>query len=451
MGAVTPLAMGAAASWEAALAGACGIRALHVDDLQNPWDAWDLPSAMASIRSRVVGCVDQDALAASPFYGPPSRVAPPFVRYALAAAIEAAHEARLLRGPLGGAAAADDAGSDSGQRVALTDGAAELAERGRIGVLIGAGMSSSAEMGAAGALIAAGRARRLGPYFVPRVLPNMAAGVVSMLLGLRGPIASPSTACATGAHAIGDAFRIVARGEADMMIAGGTDACIDPLSFAGFSAMRALSVARNDDPARASRPFDRARDGFVMAEGAGAVVLESLESARGRGAPVLAEVLGYGTSADAFAVARGRDDGGGAQAAMAAALRDAGRGAEGVAYLNAHATSTVVGDESELRAIAGLFGDHARSGGLLVSSTKGATGHLLGAAGAVEAIFAAKAATSGVAPPTLNLLDPDPAGGVAGLIGARTAFPRGPGVTVSNSFGFGGANVSLVFAPAPAS
>jgi 3-oxoacyl-[acyl-carrier-protein] synthase II len=280
----------------------------------------------------------------------------------------------------------------------------------------------------------------MSPFFAPMMIPNMAAAQVSLELGVKGPLSAVCTACAAGANAIGDAFEIVRRGAAEAMLAGGTEAPINETGVAAFSVMRALST-RNETPQEASRPFDAGRDGFVLGEGAGILVLEELEHARARGARIHAEIVGYGMSSEAFHVTL-PDETGEAQArAMAAALKEAGLTPDDVDYVNAHGTSTPAGDIAETRAMKLAFG--ARAMQVPVSSTKSMTGHLLGAAGAIEALFCVRAITDGVVPPTINLTDPDPAcdldyvPNAARVVAVRTAM--------SNSFGFGGHDVSLVF------
>jgi 3-oxoacyl-[acyl-carrier-protein] synthase II len=268
----------------------------------------------------------------------------------------------------------------------------------------------------------------------------MASGYLSIRYGLRGPNLCHVSACATGAHSVGESLRMIERGDADVVVAGGSEAPLVPLAVAGFAAMRALSV-RNDEPARASRPFDESRDGFVMGEGAGVLVLEALDHARARGARIHAEVRGYAATSDAAYLASPADDGSGARRCMERALGDAGVAPHEVGYLNAHATGTPAGDEAEARAIRSVFGDHVDR--LPVSSTKSATGHLLGAAGAVEAIFSVRALETGWLPPTINLERPDPACALDHV----AHKPREADVrfAISNSFGFGGTNATLVF------
>jgi len=283
-------------------------------------------------------------------------------------------------------------------------------------------------------------AQRLSPFTVPSFLVNLAAGHVSIRHGLKGPLGAPVTACAASVQAVGDGLRLIRAGEADVALCGGTEAAIDRVSLGAFAAAKALSTGYNDRPHGASRPFDVGRDGFVMGEGAGALVLESLDHALARGAVPLAEVAGYGTSADAFHITAGPEDGDGARRSMAQALAMAGIAPARVQYLNAHATSTFVGDRGELAAIRRLFGT---DGGVAVSSTKSATGHLLGAAGAVAAIFTVLALRDQVAPATLNLVEPDPLAEGIDLV-ARGARAMAMEHALVNGFGFGGVNASLL-------
>ena len=311
----------------------------------------------------------------------------------------------------------------------------------RMGVAVGTGIgSSTVEVRRAHEVLLSKRgARGLTPFFVPRMLPNLAAGNVSMRHGLQGPNHAVSTACATGAHAIGDAARFVAWGDADVMVAGATEACIDEIALQGFARMRALSTTFTAEPERASRPFDADRDGFVMGEGAGVVIVEELEHALARGAKIYCEVAGYGLSGDAANLTAPAQDGRGAIAAMRAALR--GTDPPDVGYVNAHATSTPLGDAIENRAIEEVMG--VRPDDMVVSSTKGAVGHLLGAAGAVEAIFTILALRDGVAPPTANLDALDASFRQNYAQGGPAAFDAPCALT--NSFGFGGTNASLLF------
>src|ERR1700709_2272701 len=282
--------------------------------------------------------------------------------------------------------------------------------------------------------------RRLSPFTVPSFLVNLAAGHISISYGYKGPIGAPVTACAASVQAIGDAARMIRAGEADVAICGGAEACIDLVSLGGFASARALSTHFNDTPTRASRPFDRDRDGFVMGEGAGILVIEELQHALDRGARPIAEIIGYGTTADAYHVTSGPEDGEGAARAMQLALRQAGLAPSDVQHLNAHSTSTPVGDRGELAAIKAVFGTDGR---IAVSATKSATGHLLGAAGGLEAIFTVLALRDQIAPPTLNLENPDRlAEGIDLIRGEARRMP----IThaISNGFGFGGVNASIV-------
>jgi len=312
------------------------------------------------------------------------------------------------------------------------------------GVLIGSGIGGIEGIAEAATILREKGPRRISPFFIPGRLINLASGYVSIEHGLKGPNHSVVTACSTGAHAIGDAARLVALGDADVMVAGGTESPISRISVAGFSACRALSTHYNDTPERASRPYDRDRDGFVMGEGSGVVVLEEYEHAKARGAKIYAEVVGYGLSGDAFHITSPSEDGDGAYRCMRAALKRAGLQAIDVDYVNAHGTSTPLGDEIELGAVERLIGNAAA--GLTMSSTKSATGHLLGAAGAIEAIFSILAMRDGKIPPTLNLDNPSVETAID--LAPKVAKQKRVDVALSNSFGFGGTNASLVFARA---
>lgn len=308
------------------------------------------------------------------------------------------------------------------------------------GVLIGSGIGGVGGIYDASITLHERGPRRVSPFFIPGRLINLASGYVSIANGLKGPNHSVVTACSTGAHAIGDAARLIALGDAEVMIAGGTESPVNRLALAGFSACRALSTSFNDTPERASRPYDRDRDGFVMGEGAGVVVLEERNHAIARGARIYAEVVGYGLSGDAYHITSPAEDGDGAFRCMQAALKRAGLSPADIDYINAHGTSTPVGDEIELRAVERLLGDNAR--GTLMSSTKSSIGHLLGAAGAVEAIFGVLAIRDQIAPATLNLDNPS----VETDIDLVPHEPRKAviGAVLSNSFGFGGTNASLI-------
>jgi len=314
-------------------------------------------------------------------------------------------------------------------------------DRCATGVMIGSGIGGLGTIADAAVLVSQGKARRISPFFIPSALINLASGHLSIKYGFKGPNHSAVTACATGVHAIGDASRLIMWGDADVMVAGGAEAAVCELGIAGFCASRALSTGFNDRPREASRPWDKDRDGFVMGEGAGVVVLEELEHAKKRGAKIYGEVVGYGMSGDAYhitAPAKGHD---GAYRSMRAAMKNGGIAPSEIRYVNAHGTSTPLGDDLELEAVERLFGNDAK--GLAMSSTKSATGHLLGAAGAVEAIFSILAIRDRVAPPTLNLDNPSRESLIDRV--ANTAQERDIRVALSNSFGFGGTNASVIF------
>ena len=411
LGMVSPLGVGTERCWAALLAGRSGVRRIE------HFDVSDLPAKIAGQVPRGAADGQYD----------PNRYIPPkeqrrmddFMHFALAAAAEAVADAEWL---------------DPGD-----------AERERTGVLIGSGIGGIRSIAETAVKLHEEGPRRISPYFIPGSLVNEASGVVSIRYGFRGPNHAVVTACATGAHALGDAARLIALGDADVMLAGGTEAATCRLTVAGFAIMRALSTGYNERPTEASRPWDRDRDGFVLGEGAGIVVLEELEHARGRGAKIYGELLGYGLSGDAHHVSSPDPTGDGPRRAMAAALGRAALDPSSIDYINAHATSTPVGDPVELAAVRRLFGDHARK--LCMSSTKSATGHLLGAAGAVEAIFTILSLRDAIVPPTLNLQNPDE--GVEIDLVPREAKRRTLSYALSNSFGFGGTNAALVFGRAP--
>jgi 3-oxoacyl-[acyl-carrier-protein] synthase II len=313
-------------------------------------------------------------------------------------------------------------------------------EKNVSGTMIGSGIGGLQTIYETSILVHEGKAKRVSPFFIPAALINLVSGQVSIKYGLKGPNHSAVTACATGVHAIGDAARLIGWGDADVMVAGGAEAAVCPLGIAGFCASRALSTGFNDRPAEASRPWDKNRDGFVMGEGAGVLVLEEYEHARARGAKFYAEIAGYGMSGDAFHITAPAERHDGAFRAMKAAFKSSGLSPAEVQYVNAHGTSTMA-DDLELEAVETLFGDAAK--GLAMSSTKSATGHLLGAAGAIEAIFSILAIRDGVAPPTLNLHEPSRASVIDRV--ALTAQERRVDVVLSNSFGFGGTNASILF------
>ncbi len=312
------------------------------------------------------------------------------------------------------------------------------------GVMIGSGIGGLNTISEAALLIAQGKARRISPFFIPSALINLASGHLSIKYGFKGPNHSAVTACATGVHAIGDASRLIMLGDADVMVAGGTEAAVCELGIAGFCASRALSTGFNDNPMAGSRPWDKDRDGFVMGEGAGVLVLEELEHAKKRGAKIYAEVTGYGMSGDAYHITAPAEGHDGAFRSMRAAMKNGGINPSDIQYVNAHGTSTPLGDDLELEAVERLFGDAAS--GLAMSSTKSAIGHLLGAAGAVESIFSILAIRDGVVPPTLNLDSPSRESVIDRV--AKTAQERKVRVALSNSFGFGGTNASVIFSAA---
>ncbi|MDQ7006237.1 MAG: beta-ketoacyl-ACP synthase II [Acidobacteriota bacterium] len=339
-------------------------------------------------------------------------------------------------------------------QMALDDAGIDLekVDRRRFGVIIGSGIGGIPLVEQQHGVLLERGPRRLSPFLIPGMIINMASGVVSMRFGLKGPNSATVTACATGNHALGDALRMIQHGDADWILAGGTEAAVSPLSVGGFCAMKALST-RNDEPERASRPFDGDRDGFVMAEGCGLLLLESEESARRRDAKVYAEVAGFGATGDAFHMSAPPEDGDGMVRVMRAALADAGMSPADIDYVNAHGTSTPTGDVIEARAVRRVFGGHADR--LVISSTKSATGHLLGAAGGLESVVSCLAIDRGICPPTINLdnLDPrisseegeDPIALKPERFAPGRPVEREVGAALSNSFGFGGTNATLVF------
>jgi 3-oxoacyl-[acyl-carrier-protein] synthase II len=318
-------------------------------------------------------------------------------------------------------------------------------DRCATGVMIGSGIGGLETIFDAALTVHSGKARRLSPFFIPSALVNLASGNLSIKYGFKGPNHAVVTACATGVHAIGDAARLIMWGDADVMVAGGAEATVCEIGIAGFCASRALSTGFNDRPAAASRPWDKDRDGFVMGEGAGVVVLEDYEHALKRGAKIYAEIAGYGMSGDAYHITAPAEHHDGAFRSMRAAMKNGGIRPEEIQYVNAHGTSTPLGDDLELEAVERLFGDAAR--GLAMSSTKSATGHLLGAAGAIEAIFSILAIRDSVAPPTLNLDEPSRDSVIDRV--AHQAQERKIHLALSNSFGFGGTNASVIFRAAP--
>ncbi|WP_255556277.1 beta-ketoacyl-ACP synthase II [Methylococcus sp. ANG] len=408
MGMVSPLGCGVEQVWSRLIAGHSGLRALPEE-------------LVADVPAKVGGVV-------------PIRVEDPAAGFDADQVASPKDQRKMDRFILFALAAAEEAIAQSGWKPT------DARSRERTATVIASGIGGFPAITQAVRTTDRRGVQRLSPFTIPSFLVNMAAGHVSIRYGYQGPIGAPVTACAAGVQAIGDAARLIREGEADVAVCGGTEACIDRVSLGGFAAARALSSRFNDEPERASRPFDGARDGFVMGEGAGLLVIEALEHAQARGALPLAELVGYGTSADAYHLTSGPEDGAGARRAMQAALRQAGLIPADIRHLNAHATSTPVGDRCELEAIKSLFG---RNPSVAVSSTKSATGHLLGAAGGVEAIFTVLALRDQIVPATLNLEHPDPAGeGVDIVSGA--ARPLALEHAMSNGFGFGGVNASIV-------
>jgi len=311
----------------------------------------------------------------------------------------------------------------------------------RVGVLVGAGLGGLPSIERYHTLLNEGGPKKISPFFIPMLIINLAPGHISIRYGAKGPNLSSVSACATGTHSIGDAFHMIARGDADAMIAGGTESTVTPLGIGGFAAMKALSDSHNDSPEKASRPFDKNRDGFILAEGAGIVIMEEYESARKRGAKIYAEVVGYGLTGDAYHMTAPAAGGEGAARCMKMALKNAGVSPEQVTYINAHGTSTPFNDLNESLAIKSVFGDHCAK--LMVSSTKSMTGHLLGAAGGVEAVFTCMAMDKSVVPPTINYETPDPECDLDYV--PNTARDAKIEYAMSNSLGFGGTNATLLF------
>jgi 3-oxoacyl-[acyl-carrier-protein] synthase II len=408
MGIACPLGLGVANVWKRLVEGESGIRAIQSFSVD------DLPAKIAGqipLGPKAEGKLDIGEWIPVKDHRKMDR----FIQYALVAASEAVE--------------------DSGWQPESD------ADHCATGVMIGSGIGGLETIYEASILVHEGRVRRLSPFFIPSALINLASGHVSIKFGFKGPNHSVVTACATGVHALGDASRLIGLGDADVMVAGGTEAAVNPLGIGGFCASRALSTGFNDTPTKASRPWDRDRDGFVMGEGAGVVVLEEYEHAKQRGAKIYAEVCGYGMSGDAYHITAPAEGHEGAFRAMSAALRNGRIAPDQIQYVNAHGTSTPLGDDLELEAVERLFGDAAK--GVAMSSTKSATGHLLGAAGAIEAIFSVLAVRDNVAPPTLNLDNPSRESVIDRV--AHTAQERRIEVALSNSFGFGGTNASILF------
>jgi 3-oxoacyl-[acyl-carrier-protein] synthase II len=418
IGLVTPLGCGREVVWERLLAGQSGLGSIE------HFETEDLACRVAGLVPRKDGRGGGRAGEAGVF--DPDTV------------MSARDQRRVDDFILYGIAAADEAIADSGWVPKSEE------DKYRAGVMIGSGIGGLETTYEASVLLHEKGPRRLSPFIIPGMLINLASGQVSIKHGLKGPNHAVVTACSTGAHAIGDAARLVSRGDADVMVAGGAEATVCRLGVAAFIACKALSTGFNDTPERASRPYDKDRDGFVMGEGAGVVVLEEYEHAKARGATIYAEVKGYGLSGDAYHITAPAEDGDGGFRSMSAALKDAGLTPADIDYVNAHGTSTPLGDEIELRAVERLFGDAAC--GTVMSSTKSAIGHLLGAAGAVEAIFSILAIRDGKCPPTLNL--DNPSVDTALDLAARETVTRPVKAALSNSFGFGGTNASVVFVAA---
>ena len=409
MGALSPLGANVSSSWARLKAGRSGIRRLP-DEVVG-----DLPAKVGG----VVPSIDEDAEAGFD----PDRVLPPkdqrkvdrFILFALAAVDEALAQARWK--PI------------------------SEEDRLRTATVIASGIGGFPAITDAVRTVDQKGPRRLSPFTIPSFLVNLAAGQVSIRHGFKGPIGAPVTACAAGVQAIGDAARLIRANEVDIAVCGGTEACMNIVSLGGFAAARSLSAGFNDTPELASRPFDMLRDGFVMGEGAGILVIESLSHALARGAEPLAELVGYGTTADAHHITSGPEDGSGAARAMQIAIKQAGISPRDIQHLNAHATSTPIGDRGEIEAIRSVFGEAPE---VAVSGTKSATGHLLGAAGGLEAIFTIMALRDQIAPPTLNLNAPDPASDGIDIV-ANVARPMLMNYAITNGFGFGGVNASAVF------
>ena len=400
LGLVTPLGIGVEANWERLVAGRSGI---------GPITRFDASTLPARVAGEVRDFEPERFLERKDL-----KKMDIFIQYAVAAADLAVEDAGLPR---------------------------PLAAPARTGVIVGVGIGGIASVEEAYLGLATQGVRRISPFLIPRIIPNMASGQIAMRFGARGPNYATTSACASGAHAIGEALVLIRDGRQDVMLAGGAEAPICLLGVGGFSSMRALATNFNDEPERASRPFDARRDGFVIAEGAGVLVLEELEHARRRGARIYAELAGYGATCDAYHMTQPAPEGAGAAECMRACLDDAGLAPEAVGYINAHGTGTPFNDEAETLAVKRVFGAHAMR--LAVSSTKSMTGHLLGAAGTVEAAYTVLALARGVLPPTINLEEPDAACDLDYV--PRTARRAAVGAALSNSFGFGGTNAVLAF------
>ncbi len=400
VGAVSPLGCGNASNWDALISGKSGI------GLITRFDASDMPVKIAGEVSdfNAEKYIDKKEIKKMDL----------FIQYALAAAHYAMEDSGLV----------------------INEENAE-----QVGVLVGAGLGGLPSIERYHTLLNEGGFKKISPFFIPMLIINMAPGHISIRYGAKGPNLSSVSACATGTHSIGDAFHMIARGDVDAMIAGGTESTVTPLGIGGFAAMKALSDSNNDSPEKASRPFDKNRDGFILAEGAGIVVMEEYESAKKRGAKIYAEVVGYGLTSDAYHMTAPSPGGEGAARCMKMALKNAGVSPDQVTYINAHGTSTPFNDLNESLAIRSVFGEHADK--LMVSSTKSMTGHLLGAAGGVEAVFTCMAMEKSVVPPTINYDTPDPECDLDYV--PNTARDAKIGYAMSNSLGFGGTNATLLF------
>jgi 3-oxoacyl-[acyl-carrier-protein] synthase II len=409
MGLVSPLGVGVDLAWRRLVDGGSGLRRLPEDMVE------DLPAKIAGIVPDLAS--DEAGGFSVDRYVPvkDQKKMDRFILFAMAAAEQAIKQAGWEP--------------------------EDLDARERTATVIASGIGGFPSIADAVRTAGSRGVRRLSPFTVPSFLVNLAAGQVSIRYGYKGPIGAPVTACAASVQAIGDAARLIRAGEADVVVCGGAEACIDTVSLGGFAAARALSTGFNDTPELASRPFDIARDGFVMGEGAGILVLETLDHALARGATPLAELVGYGTAADAYHMTSGPEDGDGARRAMLTALKQARIDPKEIKHLNAHATSTHVGDNGELAAIKTVFGT---DGGIAVSATKSATGHLLGAAGGLEAIFTIMALREQIAPPTRNLDNPDPLADGVDIVG-KVSRAVAMDYAITNGFGFGGVNASAIF------
>lgn len=399
LGLISPVGIGVEKSWGGMLQGRSGVRRI------TQFDA-------SSFATKIAGEVDG--------FNPEDYIEPKEVK-------------KMDRFIHFGVAASTMAFSDSGLKI-------EEHNAARVGVYVGSGMGGLPAIEHYHKILLEKGPRRITPFFIPMLIINLAAGQISIKFGAKGPNSAPATACATGSHAIGDAFKVIQRGDADAMIAGGTESCITSMGIGGFNAMKALST-RNDEPQSASRPFDKDRDGFIMGEGSGIMIIEELEHALARKANIYAEIAGYGLTGDAYHITSPAPGGEGAARCMAMALKDGGANPSDVDYINAHGTSTKYGDELETQAIKTVFKEHAYK--VAISSTKSMTGHLLGAAGGVEAVICALSIHNGIIPPTINLDNPDPECDLDYV--PNTARKADIRTALSNSFGFGGTNACLLF------